>query len=224
MNILDELRELAEPSYAEFQQKLCPDLPASYFLGVRSPKLHALAKKLYKNNEYENFLKELPHTYFDEYMLHCFIINEMKDYDSCFKALTELVPYMNNWAITDAIHPRAFNGHEDELIAYVKEWVKAKEPFICREGIVLLMQYYLNNHFRKSYLNLVVSVKSDHYYVKMAKAWYLATAMVNYSDLVLAVLESHKLDIWSHNKTISKIVDSYRIAPELKERVRFMRR
>ena len=50
----------------------------------------------------------------------------------------------------------------------------------------------------------------------MMIAWYFATALAKQYDAVLPYIEDRKLEVWTHNKTIQKSVESYRITPEQK--------
>jgi len=78
------------------------------------------------------------------------------------------------------------------------------------------MKYFLDEAFLPEYPALVASIRSEEYYVKMVVAWYFATALAKQYDAVLPYIKEHRLDIWTHNKTIQKAVESYRISPEQK--------
>ena len=43
-------------------------------------------------------------------------------------------------------------------------------------------------------------------------------------DAVIPYLEGQKLDVWTHNKTIQKARESYRITPEQKEYLKTLKR
>ena len=64
---------------------------------------------------------------------------------------------------------------------------------------------------------MVAKLRSSEYYVNMMISWYFATALVKQYETVLPYIEEQKLDVWTHNKTIQKAVESYRITPEQKE-------
>ena len=108
VNIKEELLALQDISYADFQAKLIPNIPRDLFIGVRVPELRKLAKKIVKDPETSKFLKDLPHKYYDENMLHGLIISEMKDYDACIVAIDEFLPYVDNWAVCDIMSPKIF--------------------------------------------------------------------------------------------------------------------
>ena len=80
----------------------------------------------------------------------------------------------------------------------------------------MLMRYYLDEQFKPEYPKKVAEVKSDEYYVNMMRAWYFATALAKQYDQIIPYLEEQRLDTWTHNKTIQKAIESYRITPEQK--------
>ena len=57
----------------------------------------------------------------------------------------------------------------------------------------------------------------------MMGARYFATAPAKQDDASLPYLEQRRLDRWTHNKTIQKAVESYRITPEQKGYLRSLR-
>ena len=215
--IRDELFKLQDKKYGEFQTKLIPTASPDTFIGVRTPDLRNLAKRIVKENSYKEFLKELPHQYFDENQLHAFIISEIKGYDECLNYINEFLPYVDNWATCDQMSPKIFKKHTNKLIESIKVWMKSKETYTIRFGIGMLMQYYLDDNFKPEYLQMVSKIKSKEYYVNMMIAWYFATALAKQYEKTLPYIEEKKLDTWTHNKTIQKAIESYRITPEQKE-------
>ena len=66
-------------------------------------------------------------------------------------------------------------------------------------------------------------VKLDSYYVKMAMAWLLSITYINYKKETIEFLNTGLLDKFTHNKTISKICDSYRVSKKDKEEIKKLR-
>jgi hypothetical protein len=87
----------------------------------------------------------------------------------------------------------------------------------------MLMEHYLDEDFDPAYPELAASVRSEEYYVNMMIAWYFATALAKQYEAVLPYIENRRLDPWTHNKTIQKSVESYRITPEQKEHLKSLR-
>ena len=216
MNIQEELFKLQDLKYREFQSKLIPDVDKENIIGVRTPDLRKLAKEILKNN-YNDFLNDLPHKYYEENQLHMFIISEIKNYDECLKRFNEFLPYVDNWSTCDQSLPKVFKKNSDKLINEIKKWIKSKETYTIRFGISMLMRVYLDKEFDKKYLEMVSKIKSKEYYVNMMIAWYFATALAKQYDATITYIENKKLDKWIHNKSIQKALESYRVTSEHKE-------
>ncbi len=222
-SIKDELFKLQDIKYRDFQTKLIPNINIANVIGVRTPELRSYAKELVKSNNYELFLNDLPHKYFDENQLHAFIISEIKDYNECVSHVNKFLPYIDNWATCDQMSPKVFKKHKEELLKEIKVWIKSKKPYTIRFGIDKLMQLYLDEDFKEEYLKLVSNIKSNEYYVNMMRAWFFATALAKQYDTTIKYIEDRKLDTWVHNKTIQKAIESYRITEKQKEYLRSLR-
>lgn len=217
MIIIDELFKLQDKKYREFQSKLIPNINKDSIIGVRTPLLRQLSKKIIKENNYSDFLNDLPHKYFDENQIHAFIISEIKDYDECLFEFNKFLPYIDNWATCDQSSPKIFLKNSDKLINEIKRWIKSKDTYTIRFGIGMLMRIYLDDNFKPEYLKMVSNIKSDEYYVNMMIAWFFATALAKQYDSTIEYIKNYKLDKWVHNKIIQKSIESYRISKEKKE-------
>lgn len=224
MEIQKELFSLQDKEYMKFLSKLTPNVSEDTIIGVRIPEIRKLAKKLVKNNEYEDFLKELPHKYYDENLLHGAIISESKDFEKCIKLLDNFLPFVDNWAVCDTISPKIFKKYKKELIEKIKEWSQSDKTYTCRFGVEMLMTHFLDEDFKKEYLEVVADIHSDEYYVKMVVAWFFATALAKQWDYAVIYLEDNRLDVWVHNKTIQKARESLRISLEKKEYLKKLKR
>ena len=215
--IRDELFGLRDEKYGEFQAKLLPTVDPASIIGVRTPELRKLAKKMAKREEIGEFLGALPHQCFDENQLHAFILSEMKDYEKCIEEVSRFLPYIDNWATCDQLSPKVFKKHRQELLNPVKIWICSDQTYTIRFAVGMLMEHFLNEDFDRAYPEMVSGIRSEEYYVNMMTAWYFATALAKQYDAVLPYIEGRRLDVWTHNKAIQKAVESYRIAPEQKE-------
>lgn len=224
MDIKERLFKLQDKKYGEFQVKLIPTVDPKSIIGVRTPELRKLAKEIIKENDYETFLKDLPHKYFEENQLHAFIISEIKDYDKCIEEVNKFLPYVDNWATCDQMSPKVFKKNHDKLLSHIKLWINSKETYTIRFGIGMLMEHFLNEDFKEEYLSLVSNIKSEEYYVNMMRAWFFATALAKQYNKTIRWIENNKLDTWTHNKSIQKAVESYRITPKQKEYLKSLKK
>ena len=217
MKAQELLFQLQDKGYRDFHSKLIPTISEETIIGIRMPAMRKLAKEYAKDPESEDFLKQLPHTYYDENVLHALLVAEIRDYDTCVREVEHFLPYVDNWAVCDVFSPKVFRKNRDKLIEKVREWSASERPYTCRFGMEMLMTHFLDEDFRSEYLEIPVAVHSGEYYVNMMIAWFYATALAKQWDATIGYVEKHRLDPWTHNKTIQKARESYRITPEQKE-------
>ena len=217
MKAQELLFQLQDKGYRDFQSKLIPTIPVETIIGVRIPAIRKLAKEYGKDPESVEFLKQLPHTYYDENILHALLVAEIKDYEVCVKEVEHFLPYVDNWAVCDIFSPKVFRKNKDKLIDKIREWTASGHPYTCRFGMGMLMTHFLDEDFRVEYLEIPAAVHSGEYYVNMMIAWFYATALAKQWDATIGYIEDQRLDTWTHNKTIQKARESYRITPEQKE-------
>lgn len=221
--IQEELFSLQDLKYKEFQAKLMPNINPEYIIGVRNPNSKNIAKKIIKQNKADEFVSKLPHKYYEENNVQAYIINETKDYEKVILMLKDFLTYVNNWATCDIISPTIFKKNIDKLINEITIWIKSCNTYTVRFGIRMLMCFFLDENFKKEYLNIPLEVKSDEYYINMMIAWFYATALVKQYDKTIKIIEDKSLDKWVHNKTIQKAVESFRVSDEHKKYLRSLK-
>lgn len=223
VDIQQELFALQDLSYRDFHAKLMPTVDKARVIGVRTPKLRAFAKEFGKTEEAKEFLKVLPHQYYEENNLHGLLIEQIKDYPTLIGELNRFLPCIDNWATCDLLTVRAVKKHLDTFTEEVERWLASDHTYTIRFGIGMLMRYYLEEHFSLEYPEKVAKIRSEEYYVNMMRAWYFATALAKQYEAIFPFLEEKRLDAWTHNKTIQKAIESYRITQEQKAYLRTLR-
>lgn len=219
-NVQTRLFELQDLKYRDFHAKLMPTVNKEKIIGVRTPALRVFAKKYGKTDEAKEYLQILPHQYYEENNLHGLLIEQIKDYDTCLEELERFLPYIDNWATCDMLAVKVVKKHQDTFIDEIYRWMESDYTYTIRFGVNMLMRYYLEDAFQMEYPEKVAQIRSEEYYVNMMRAWYFATALAKQYDKILPFIEKQKLDVWTHNKTIQKAIESYRITPEQKEYLR----
>ena len=223
------LEALADPTYKAFNAKLIPNVDPNTMIGIRVPVLRAVAKDLRGGDRavVDRFFADLPHKYFEENMLHAILLgNVCGSVGEAIDELTRFLPDADNWAVTDTIRIRALRraGADARLMLnQLERWMQADATYTVRYAVVELMTNFLDSRFDAAHLRLVGGISSSEYYVNMARAWYFATALAKQWESALPVLQKHILDPWTHNKTIQKACESYRVTPEHKALLRSLR-
>lgn len=210
------LFENGDGEYKKFQCSLMPTVDPERVIGVRTPILRKFAKTVDRETA-ERFMKDLPHTYYEEDNLHAFLIERIGDFDLCIEALERFLPYVDNWATCDSMNPKVLKTDKERLLSCIDRWMKSDKTYTVRYGIGLLMRHFLGDDFKTEYAERVAEVVSDEYYINMMCAWYFATALAYQYDSVIPFFKEGRLPIWVHNKAIQKARESYRISRERKE-------
>ncbi|MCR5734753.1 MAG: DNA alkylation repair protein [Lachnospiraceae bacterium] len=217
MTVYDRLLMEKDDEYRDFQAKLVPNIPAENILGVRTPKMRQIAKEMFKDDGRDAFLSSLPHRYYEENLVHFFMIAMIRDFDECVRAVDAFLPYVDCWPVSDQSSPAVFKKNHEKLLPHVKKWIASDHVYTARFGLRMLMNEYLGEDFKEEYLELAASKKGDDYYLKMMVAWYFATALAKRYNESVKYIEEKRLDEWVHRKAIQKAVESFRVSEEHKE-------
>ncbi len=212
-----------DPAYGDFYARLIPTVPREKVIGIRTPEYRKIARQIRDDPVVPVFLASLPHTWHDENHLHVALINQMKDYEACVSALELFMPYIDNWAVNDAVNPGCFRKHRADLIGRVQSWIASEAPYTRRCGMRILMANYLDEDFRPEYLDLPADLRSEEYYVNMMTAWLFAEALAKQWDTAVTYIEACRLDPWTHNKAIRKACESFRVPEERKAYLRTLK-
>ena len=186
MDLLEKLLELKDLKYKEFQSKLVPNIDKDTIIGVKSPELKRIAKEVFLSADKDLFLKSLPHKYYEENLIHFFVISMIKDFSLCIEKVEEFLPYVNCWPVSDQSSPKVFKKNHDKLLPYIKKWISSNDIYTARFGMRILMNEFLDDDFKEEYLELVANKTGDDYYLKMMISWFFATALAKrYKELFL---------------------------------------
>lgn len=224
MNITEKLRELKDDKYADFNSRIIPNIDRETIIGVRMPLARKLAAEYSKSEETAIFLKDLPHKYHDENIMHALLISREKDFLKCINLTEEFLPYINNWAVSDILSPAVFKKHREELLPQITEWIDSGNEYSIRFGVGMLMAHFLSEDFKPEYLKIPAGIFSEKYYVNMMLAWFYAEALAKRWEDAVLYLENNMLPVWVHNKAIQKARESFRIPPERKEYLKTLKR
>lgn len=224
--ILYEISKNADEKYKSFQSKLIPTIDENSVLGLRAPKAHAIAKKYANTKDGDIFLSSLPHKYYDENIVHAFMLGNLKVSTITLKArLNEFLPYVDNWAVCDGLcaHLKNFFKEPNEVYDFVIDSIKSDKAYTVRFGLVSLLLYYIDKEHISDILEICRSVKSDEYYVNMALAWLVSFCLIKEYDRSVSLIEDKRLDKWVHNKSIQKACESYQISNDKKSYLRSLK-
>ncbi|MBR6689987.1 MAG: DNA alkylation repair protein [Bacilli bacterium] len=221
---LKELYSLQDLKYKEFHSKL---IASDKLIGVRTPELKRIAKVIARSN-YEDFFKDNKHELYEENLVHGLVLGYLKlEFDDLKPLVDEFIPYIDNWAVCDItvanLKVYKKNKTKDIVFNEIKKYISNNNPWINRFGYVLLLEYFIEEKYIEETFELCSNYK-DEYYVKMAIAWLISMCYIKFKGRTLTFLKKNKLDTWTHNKAIQKIIESYRVSDDDKKMLRSLKR
>lgn len=221
------LEESSEEEYAKFHSKLNPG--SDNILGIRNPNMRLIAKEIGKGNA-RSFLKAAGHTYNEEEMIHAMVIGGLKEkdvpYEEIMEYVKEFIPYITNWSICDTFCSslKITKKHMDETFEYLRTYAVSNKEFEARFAFVMYLGYYVEEKYLEEIFSYCDSCTLTDYYVQMAIAWLISVCYIKEKELTIKYLEHNKLDKFTYNKSIQKMIESFRVTKEEKEQLRKMKR
>lgn len=225
MSVKERLIELSEEKYRKFSSSLIPNI--DNVLGVRLPVLRKLAKEIYKSDNWQDFLNQKQSDYMEEVMLQGMIIGLVKDEpQNILNYIKDFVPKINNWAVCDTFCTglKFTNTNKALVWDFLQMYFQSDKEYELRFGIVMLLSYFIEDFYIDKVLKILDKVNHEGYYVKMAVAWAVSICYIKFSEKTQKYLHVSNLDNWTYNKSIQKIIESYRIGKQTKELLKKMKR
>ena len=221
--VYEALLSMAEPQYRDFSLSLLPGV--DNLLGVRLPALRKLAASLARQEDWRDFLREPGYT-FEETMLRGMVLGQAKAPADEILCLTwNFLSQINNWSVCDSTCAGYLPAkrYPDEVFEFAVQCLSSPAEFTVRFGVVLMLDHFVSESYIDRLLPLLSSVSHEGYYVTMAVAWALSVCYVRFPDKTLPLLETGVLSPFTRNKAIQKIIESRRVSPQEKEKLRTLR-
>ncbi|MCC3865380.1 DNA alkylation repair protein [Terrisporobacter petrolearius] len=223
--IRQELIKLADDKYRSFHSNLCPGV--ENILGVRLPLLRKIAKNLSKEEDYYNYLNNNDTKYYEEIMIEGLIIGYLKtDNENRFNYIKNFIPKIDNWAICDSFcnNLKFTKKNINEVWNFILPYTSSENEFDIRFAVVMILNFYIIEDYIDDVLNTLNNIHHDGYYVKMAVAWAVSYAYIDFPEKTLAFLKNNNLDNFTYNKSLQKIIESTRVSKEDKDLMRSLKK
>lgn len=223
-NYRQQIFELIDEDYQKFASKLIPTI--DNVLGVRLPALRKIAKEIAKS-DWRTYLETTESEYFEEVMLQGMVLGYVKaDIEEILSYITAFVPKIDNWSVCDSfcIGLKFTKVNQERVWEYLQPYLSSEKEYEIRFGVVMLLNYYIDDAYIDKVLQSLDRIKHEGYYVKMAVAWAISICYVKLPELTMSYLNKNTLDDFTYNKALQKITESYRVDKETKEQIRSMKR
>ena len=221
--LINYLNNIVEEKYKDFNSKLV--LTKYKMYGIKVPILRDIAKKISKTNII-SFLDIVKSNSYEEVMIEGLVISYIKEVDLCIKYFNKFINKIDNWAICDTCisSMKIVNKNKELFLKQIKKYIKSKNEYVVRVGVVLLLNYYIEDSYIDLVFDIINSINREDYYINMAIAWLVSVCFVKYRNKTFKYLNDNKLNRFTYNKSIQKIIESYRVSLEDKEILRSMKR
>ena len=193
-------------------------------MGVRIPKVRALAKAIIKD-DWESFLEEEPVCFEEEVLRGLVIATAPMDVDRRLEYTEGFLDTIDNWSTCDSFCSSwKFSKKDSERVhSYFESLIDSGEEFRMRVSVVFRMAHFIDDGHVDKLLADIESYRNEGYYYKMGAAWAASFCYIKYPERTMAVLKRRKMDDWVYRKTIQKICESYRVPDEDKAVLKSMR-
>lgn len=227
MTVKENLLQLAGDGNKKFTESLHPGI--EHVLGIRIPALRRLAAQIAKD-DWQSYLQTADTYYMEERMLQGMVIGhlKMKDTEEYLALVAKFIPLINSWSVCDTFDfcgkQRFVDKNKEKVWQFLEQWMASDKEYEIRFGVVMAMGHYIDEEYIDKVLLWMDRIRHEGYYVKMAVAWSLSVCYVKFPEKTMNYLKKNHLDDFTYNKTLQKIVESYRVSAEDKEVIRRMRR
>lgn len=212
-----------DKKFIDFNKKLI--FTKYEILGIKVPNMRKIAKEISKT-DIISFLNNVENNTYEEVMIEGLTISYIKDVDLCLKYFNKFINKIDNWAICDTCisSMKIVNKNKELFLRQIKRYIKSKDEYVVRVGVVLLLDYYIEDSYIDLVFDMINSINREEYYINMAIAWLVSICFVKYRNKTFEYLTNNKLNKFTYNKSIQKIIESYRISIEDKDVLRNMKR
>lgn len=226
-NRLDiRLQELADESYRKFHGKLIPNVD-TVFYGVRVPTLRKLAKELIRQ-DWRGFVGLACGCGIYEMNMLCGMVIALAkcDFSEKLRYMSRFIPCIDNWAVCDIVcgDMKDVKKHPEQMREFIEPYLSSDSEYEVRFAVVILMQYFISEEYMDDLFECFDRIRHDGYYVKMAVAWAVSVCFVKQRQATISYLSACNLDDFTYNKSIQKMIESFRVSEEDKNLLRGMRR
>lgn len=222
--IRERIFDRAEEEYKKFQSKLIPG--EDRILGVRMPYLRELAKEIAKE-DWREYLNTAEDEYYEDIMLQGLVIGYAKSSpEEILQYTIRFVPKITNWGVCDSFCTglKLAKKHPQMVWDFIQPYLSSGKEFEIRFAVIMMLAHFITDQYIDQVISSLDMIHHEGYYVKMGVAWAISVCYVKYPQKTMIYLKDNGLDDFTYNKSLQKIVESYRVDQESKEILRSMKR
>ncbi len=182
------------------------------FYGIKIPELRKIIKDIKQDKELDLKVFILGNYFEIDFIYFGLSLIKINDIDMQLSFIQKEIHKAKSWMVTDSVPSFISKYDFDTYFSFFLKTYNSKEEYERRISYVLGLKLSKEKEILSilEYMN-----KEDTYIVEMAKAWLLATIAITYPKEVYDFVSKIKSSLLKR-KTISKIIESFRISDLVK--------
>ena len=220
--VIEKLKNKADAKYKAFNDRI---IVSNYeTIGVRIPDVKKITKEINKEKT-RGYLSECKFAYYEDTLIYGFLIAGLP-LDEFWKEKDFYLSKCDSWGQIDSFVPmlKIPKDRQEEFYSLCMNGIEKQTDFALRFRIVALMDFFVGTEHTEEILKTIEKLDGKGYYNDMAIAWLISVAFIKKRDITLDFLKNDKLSVFTHNKSISKINDSYRVDGSDKKYLKTLRK
>ncbi len=224
MTLRDQLLEMADPAYRDFNARIIPN--AGEMLGIRIPQLRELARQIARSDQWREFVAATGCRYFEERMLQGLVIGYARcPIEEKLDLVARFVPRIDNWALCDCFCWRLRASERGPMWRFIQPYFRATAEYDIRFAVVMATGNFVDREHLAPLLERLGECRCEAYYASMGVAWAVSVCFAKFPRETMEWLGKEcPLDGQTYNRTLQKIIESRRVSDTDKALIRTMKR
>lgn len=160
-----------------------PDFNFERVIGIKPDKLYSYSRRLIKTGRSNEFLRSLPHFYFEENILHAILISGNRKFNKVIYLINRFLPFIDRFEICDYIRPKIFKQAKRDTADYVISWLTSSKEIENFLGICIAEKYLFTEAYAEKWLSLASQLTPSAPELKKRRAAFISALHNNFEYL-----------------------------------------
>jgi len=127
--IQKEIGNFVTKKFSVTQKKALTGKTRYKVLGVKPSTLKKYSQRVLLRSDFKEFLENLPHTYYEENLVHAYVLNRLKNFELCISSVSVFLPFIDDDAVFFALNPKVLQQDKNALFKKCGRWFYSPETY-----------------------------------------------------------------------------------------------
>ncbi len=189
-------------------------IDAETIIGVKEGSLRQYAEKLLQSNRASDYIRLLPHSFYEENNLHAMLVAKTKKLSVAIKRINDFLPYVNDTATCRLLVPSIFKKRQSQLTEQLTEWLTDNKPYTVFFALEVIERYFVKEEYMPLWREEIFSANYSEAFLKRKKASVLAKALIVCTESVADLFKNKALEETTHNKALELALKDDKLTEE----------